>query len=285
MTMKWNFRNIATTIGPGLLALLICTEARADTLINTCGYLIRAAGKYRLAADLGPCAGDGIDIRTSNVTLDLDGHAIIGAGNGNGAGIDVEIGGPQATGINIAGHGSIQKFAYGVLLLNVANSDVHDVSPGMNSDYGIYVTDGVNLKLQDNVLTHNGTYGLRFVNSSSSDVHDNHIAANGNSGSSDAGGLQIAGGTGNRVHDNTIDSNQPLGIVLFNTSNQQVEDNKVNGNYNSGIRIEAGSTGNVVANNVAEGNLGYDLQDDNIGCDNNRWLDNVFSTSNQGCIH
>jgi parallel beta-helix repeat protein len=239
MTMKWNFRNIATTIGPGLLALLICTEARADTLINTCGYLIRAAGKYRLAADLGPCAGDGIDIRTSNVTLDLDGHAIIGAGNGNGAGIDVEIGGPQATGINIAGHGSIQKFAYGVLLLNVANSD----------------------------------------------VHDNHIAANGNSGSSDAGGLQIAGGTGNRVHDNTIDSNQPLGIVLFNTSNQQVQDNKVNGNYNSGIRIEAGSTGNVVANNVAEGNLGYDLQDDNTGCDNNRWLDNVFFTSNQACIH
>lgn len=283
--MTWDFRNLATKIGPSLLAVLICTEARADTLINACGYLIRSAGKYRLAADLGPCPADGIDIRTSNVTLALDGHAIIGPGNGAGAGIDVEIGGSPATGINIAGPGSIQKFAYGVFLLNTANSGVHDVSAGMNSDYGIYANGGAKLQLQDNVLTHNGTYGLRFVNSSSSDVHDNDIAANGNSGSSDAGGLQIASGAGNQVHDNTIDSNQPLGVVLFNTSNQQVHDNRVNGNYNSGIRIEAGSTGNVVADNVAAGNLGYDLQDDNIGCDNNRWLDNVFFTSNQACIH
>src|ERR1700757_3751861 len=143
MTMIWDFRNIATKMGPGLLAVLICMEARADTLINACGYVIRAAGKYRLAADLGPCTGDGIDIRTSNIALALDGHTIIGPDNGNGAGIDVEIGGPPATGINIVGPGSIQKFAYGVFLVNTANSRVHGVLTGANSDYGIYASDAV----------------------------------------------------------------------------------------------------------------------------------------------
>ena len=294
LRMKQRLRNATGKSRTALVIFAVFTQAvalvaragsaQADTLISICGYAIQAAGKYRLATDLGPCSGDGIDIRTGNVTLDLDGYTITGPANGNGAGIDVEVGGSRAKGINIKGPGRIQKFSYGIFLSNTDNAQVQDVLLEINSDYGIYVNGSVNVQLQDNVFTHNGSYGLLLLNSGGSQVYDNYISGNGNSGTSDAGGLDIAGGTGSQVSGNIVDSNQPFGIVLFNAGQQQVEGNKIYGNYSTGFRIESASTGNVVRDNAAEGNLIYDLEDDNSGCDTNNWQNNVFFTSNQTCI-
>ena len=117
LRMKQRLRNATGKSRTALVIFAVFTQAvalvaragsaQADTLISICGY---AAGKYRLATDLGPCSGDGIDIRTGNVTLDLDGYTITGPAHGNGAGIDVEIGGSGAKGINIEGPGVSKSF-------------------------------------------------------------------------------------------------------------------------------------------------------------------------------
>ena len=86
------------------------------------------------------------------------------------------------------------------------------------------------------------------------------------------------------MHDNIVDGNQLFGIVLFNASGEQIYDNRVYGNHSSGVRAEAGSTGNVFKDNIAEGNTGYDLEDDNSGCETNTWHDNTFFFSNESCI-
>src|SRR5277367_1644527 len=75
-------------------------------------YRIVAAGSYKLSGNLTVPAGqDGIDIQSGNVTLDLNGFAITGSGNG-GAGFGVASPGQSITLRN----GSITNFPIGLFL-------------------------------------------------------------------------------------------------------------------------------------------------------------------------
>jgi len=70
---------LGLAIVAGLAAALAgAGAARADTPITTCGYNITAPGSYVLAADIGPCSGNGINVKVSNVNLMLNGYSITG---------------------------------------------------------------------------------------------------------------------------------------------------------------------------------------------------------------
>ena len=63
----------------GVLALLAGAQAWAVTPIASCPFIITVPGNYVVTADL-TCAGSGINITSSNVTLNLNGHIITGPG-------------------------------------------------------------------------------------------------------------------------------------------------------------------------------------------------------------
>jgi parallel beta-helix repeat protein len=73
------------------------------------------------------------------------------------------------------------------------------------------------------------------------------------------------------------------GVFLGNSSGVGLKGNIATLNI-TGIRIDAGATGNKIEHNNANGN-NQDLVDGNAGCDHNAWKDNSFTTANQTCIH
>src|SRR5579875_1683458 len=59
-----------------------CPDCITGLILRACGLQITRPGIYRLAADLGPCAGDGVDIRATGVVLNLAGFTVRGSGTG-----------------------------------------------------------------------------------------------------------------------------------------------------------------------------------------------------------
>jgi parallel beta-helix repeat protein len=81
------------------------------------------------------------------------------------------------------------------------------------------------------------------------------------------------------VKGNTV-QNAANGIDVVGDGNR-VNGNKVFSSADVGIRVENG--GNVIAENTALNNAGFDLQDD-LECGANTWRRNTFGTASAPCI-
>lgn len=73
-----------------------------------------------------------------------------------------------------------------------------------------------------------------------------------------------------------------VGITVDSDRNLIVA-NEARDNEGDGIRLAAGAESNVVLGNQAGGNGGFDLFDENPGCDANLWVANQFDDVNQAC--
>jgi parallel beta-helix repeat protein len=87
---------------------------------------------------------------------------------------------------------------------------------------------------------------------------------------------------GNNVEDNTATGNTLTGFRILGDGNK-VEDNFAANNHANGIEVLVGATGNQLTENVGGNNTPFDLADDNLNCDQNRWRRNT-GTRNQSCI-
>lgn len=75
------FRNVKILAGSVAFSLTAFTHiAYAVTDIGTC-QIITQPGSYRLTQNL-VASGTCLEVRTSSVSIDLAGHAIVGAGTG-----------------------------------------------------------------------------------------------------------------------------------------------------------------------------------------------------------
>jgi parallel beta-helix repeat protein len=79
-------------------------------------------------------------------------------------------------------------------------------------------------------------------------------------------------------------SRSSTGALLFDAHSNRVLGNAMVGNSFAGVHLVSG-TGNLVAFNVAVFNGDTDLVDENVNCDANLWVFNLFFTRNQPCIH
>jgi hypothetical protein len=97
-------------------------------------------------------------------------------------------------------------------------------------------------------------------------------------------GLDLGSGTTNTHVNNNFSSMNSYGILCeFNTSDNHLNNNQTLNNQ-FGIWLQTGATSYHVNGNTALGNLLFDLQDDNVNCDDNQWNGNTFTTANQPCI-
>jgi parallel beta-helix repeat protein len=124
-----------------------------------------------------------------------------------------------------------------------------------NAQSGLVVGASSGARVVDNQLSGNTAAGLFMF-----DLVDSLIAGNDSTGN--GAGFELAGGQfgshGNRLRGNRADANDDVGIVLDGNANS----NKVVGNVARGNRgadgggiIVAASTGNLIADNVANGNV------------------------------
>ena len=141
-------------MGAALVLFGFAGSALAVTDINSCQTIVEP-GSYRVMQNLTPVGTGGcLDIRTSDVTIDLQGHVITGNGGTSSAGVSV----PNAFlgGNIVVRNGTIRFFRDGVRFaghingLRIENLQVHN-----NPGFGIFVAS--NAIVSGNMARNNGT--------------------------------------------------------------------------------------------------------------------------------
>lgn len=246
--MRGGFRRTVGSVAAGslvLLATVMVDVGRAGHV--SCGQVITQ--DTVLDANLGPCPGHGLVIGADNITLDLNGHTLMGtAAQGDGAGVLVE----NRTGVRVT-NGFIRNFDAGVALVGGSG---HTVS---------------RLRLFDNIGSSLAQWGHGIVLRGS---QGNRVSANMLVNNGPFAGIALLGGeqpsrdnsiVGNHVlHHTALDPGDPAfgtpdqlplnsGIVLgFGQGSNRIEANVVANSLLHGI-----ATGFIAGNNVIVGNTLY----------------------------
>lgn len=279
-----------------------------------CGDRIQTS--IRLTHDLGPCPDDGLHIVAATpMTLDLNGHKIIGQGSGTGVsmfGDSIIVKGPGrivnfGIGINLE-HGTGHVMIYdldlvrnieGITLLFSDRVRILDntIDGRDRGKTGISISGVSNSFFYRNIIRGHSDFGFWLGEGnpvvSLNVVTENHVGIHfGSAGSytvrgnmvfrNETNGIEAepteAGSCGT-IEDNFLRANGENGLLVTGGDSVNaacvVRDNVAQDNRVSGISI-AGARGHTVIGNRASHN-GVDLQWDGVAgaC----WSQNIFSTS------
>ena len=227
------------------------TAATATSSGTGCGQVVTT--NLTLTANIGPCTGPGLIIQADNITVNLNGHSVVGPGptNGTNPGIDIE----THTGVTVE-NGSVSNFDVGVFInmsaaVTVTNLNVHDnIGPDPDPSSmsgGITIFHSSGGQIVNNVLTHNGVnagIGVFGIDSDANVIKGNTVTGSVRSASTGGGGLGIDVTAlleptdprrgdpidGNNVLNNTVTGNQGAGIVSDTNINALIRGNTVKDN-------------------------------------------------------
>jgi parallel beta-helix repeat protein len=238
-------------------------EVEARIAIHEIPFTISEPGSYYLVHNLGPASQDshGIVIEVSDVSLDLNGFALIGPGKDVGTGGSGIYSGLDIYNLKIE-NGTIRDWrSSGITISSIYNSVLENLRCYKNGGAGIY-TPGYNSSIKNNVCMSNGqagiylesgntiafnvcrwnaTYGIRA--SDGNTILNNTCFANSDDG------LNV--NWNNLIHDNNCLMNNGDGIEMF--SQNRVEKNNCgnNGSLGTGAGIRATGTDNHITDNLA----------------------------------
>ena len=206
----------------------VAQPASADHL--ACGATVTQ--NVTLDSDIGPCAGDGLVVATSNVTINLNGFRIFADnGAGDNAGIRIRPGAAGlTTGVRVI-RGTVEGFDAGIAIFGGGNNLVRNMTIQNNiNDQIPTVPAGPNpCDLGD---------GIAMQNSSDNDIINNRLVNNGPYG----GITAIENSDRNYIAGNTLADHNLRGRPGGGCGNA---------NQNEGVRIEGpGSDDNIVENNT-----------------------------------
>lgn len=209
---------LAIVIIAGIFAAAVA--APASHANPSCGATITKSTK--LTSDISGCTGVGLKIGADDITLDLNGHTVAAAARRN----------PEAHGILNKGHegvtirgGAVSGFgAYGVRLAGADRNLVEDLTLTSNfTGVGLFESDrGV---VQDTKMS-----GQKFV------------------------GLNLTGGSGNRVRRNEIAATNGYGVFVQSSPAENGRGHRIAGNLldGNGIAVFPGPRRTKVAGNAVK---------------------------------
>jgi hypothetical protein len=201
--------------------------------------VVSQPGSYFLTKNLiAPPAADGIDIITSNVTIDLNGFSLAGE-RGAGDGINASSG---TAGIVIK-NGSLSGWHRGVAIPYSGESRVEDV--------GVFYSDTIGIDIgDDSIVSHVVSSGNVSVGVQIEDpysyyrgglIEDSVLTRNGDTGLS----IRANNVTARR---NVVDSNHITGVYVIGNF-EVVMDNTIQGT-DTGYCVNVAGTSNTVARNI-----------------------------------
>jgi hypothetical protein len=175
-------------------------------------YTITTQGSYVLTSNLQVTGGgNGIEVQTPNVTIDLNGFTM----DGNFGGLTgINTGNPGLTVRN----GTITGFGGNGIVSTFGPLNVFQVRVGMNQGVGIV---GNRCLIAESVVESNFVGGIQ---ASRCRIENNNVQ--------DSWGIGISGDDNVIVHNNVME-NQAGGI--FTTSNSTIQENTIKGNGQYGI--------------------------------------------------
>jgi parallel beta-helix repeat protein len=234
-------RSAAIALAVAVSGILAATAAPVSAAHVTCGSVITT--DTTLDGDIGPCPGDALIIGADNVTLDLGGYAVAGAGSGAGVRI------AQRTGVEVT-NGTIQGFNTGLVLDESDGNHVWDLTVRDNVRQGITVAGSDNNVIEKNDILDNGGDAIRLGLSAGNVISKNVAIGN-------VFGIGVADfSSGNLVEKNQVTDSVAFGIAVFSASpNNRLVKNSVSGTLaGDGIIVSADSSGTLVDKNVANAN-------------------------------
>ena len=194
-------RVFAFALMTGVLLALTSAAGAADPI--ACGAVITE--NVTLSHDLVDCES-GLSIEGTNVSLDLNGHRIVGQGVGEG----VRVSGADV----VIRNGTITGFATGVLL-DAGSARVHAANLEIASNgTGVLGSDpdaSADFAIDHSAVHHNGT-GLLLFDADRAEIVDNRIAKNGQHG------LFTVLADGSRIEGNTFQGNGGDGAHLIEST-------------------------------------------------------------------
>jgi large repetitive protein len=215
----------------------------------TCGMVLTQS--TLVTNDLSNCSGDGLVVGAAGITVDLNGFAVDGIG--------------QGVGIRNNGHdnvtitnGTVREFDYGVQLnAGTVGGIVTALTVDLNQEVGIQLTDADN-GLRGNLLR-------------------------GNTFTGNAAGIALLGGTqGTSVLDNVISASALDGIRVVASSGNRIETNRVGGSGGSGLLLDGAGINTVVGNTIVDSaDPAVVLQ---AGSNGNRLQGNELTESESGVV-
>jgi parallel beta-helix repeat protein len=274
-------------IAAALIALFAASAARAAVCggTTTCQCGDDVASDYTMAADLGPCPriadSDtvGLALRPG-VTLDCQGHAIIGpadnqknafgvkVGSGNSVDSDMTVRQCQVTG-----------FWWGIYVKNAADVLVEDShlyangwkDPTQNgTGYGIDVASSQDVTVRNNLIADNGNEGFHLSASTSVTVQGNLFRNNG------LEQLYLINASGNVITGNHAEGGSQGLEMRFSSSNQF--------SYNAWTQ----SAAQVLENDDSDNEFFYEQFDGRVtvgpGSNGNRFLLGEFANPTGACL-
>jgi hypothetical protein len=252
-------------------------QIETRTPISSLPCIITNSGSYYLTTNLTGASGDGIDIMTNDVTLDLNGFTLLGTGSGVGVNVlnparNLSIrngvldswgnGGVNATnGYNCQLERLRESSSGGPGLVTGSNCVVLICTATRNTSYGIAV--GNNCIVRD--CTANGNLGQ---NGFGIDVANGCIVNDCNASGNESGGILVQGNdcliAGNNCGGNgsLTSAYLPIGISVLGVRNRIDSNNAGNNAYGvvlirgPGILPSSVNVGNSITRNFAPGGYG-----------------------------
>ena len=228
----------------GFISASIAQDPR--TPISALPFNITMQGSYYLTANLTANGnGHGITISADNVTLDLNGFALIGGGSGQVAGINI----PDAHKNIQIRNGTVRGWTNGgVNALNATNSVIERLRLSNNSASNAFL----------NVAALSIGFGSTVKECFVTQSPNCHGIATGNASlisgcvvSANSSGAGIRAGDDCYVVGNVSDSN---GTGITMGSGNRIESNNSTFNAGAGVLVPSGATNNVLIRNSARGN-------------------------------
>lgn len=268
-----------------------------ESTIDAC-TTITEPGRYILNEDIG---GDGRDtcirISTSNVILQGHGHRVDGTGRFGSAGViaegnDTALSNVTVRNLTVTGWDDAIRYVnitdgaiigttsaesrVGVALLNARENTVADNVARRNSLRGISLLESsANNTLLNNTALDNGQYGIHLVEPG---VTNNTLRTNAVSGNEF--GIALIDSHGNRITDNTANTNRIAGIWLSAARRNVIADNTASNRF-YGVFLSDRSNGNsITRNTVTETQVGIRLR----SSDDNTVVDNAIRSSGDNAI-
>ena len=239
---------------------------------GVCGQFV--TNSIMLTNDLLDCPGHGLIVGASDITIDLNGHAVDGTGLDAG----VLINGHDS--VTVTG-GQIHEFDFGVMLgAGTSQNVVHGTRVENNQEAGIALSDadqnGLGNTIRDNVVTGN-SWGVALLSGTRhAVVRDNDFASNADTAvhmeqasqnlvthnemaRSSGAGVFMQGGGQNTVVENEMIANAEgvvVGEELIPSNNNLVERNVIEETNGPGVVISDSLGTHVVNNEIRESNGG-----------------------------
>ncbi len=279
----------------------------ADTELVGCDTVL--TGDTLLTRDIGPCFGDGLNVAADDVTLDCEGHALIGAGIAGSVGVRIagaagvtvrncRVGGfddafrvESGFGNRLASNEAFDALRGYVVEGSTANTLVGSRATGC--DVGFALTDATVNQVEGNTVDGGragfvlggATDGNTLATNTVTGVEEAGFHVDGAPGNQFTGNVVTASGYGffldeateNVLEANVASGNRVTGLHLLQSARNVLRLNDADDNGTHGVCFFGFSAPNLVEENAACGNGTFDAEQ--FASDGSVYVGNDFCTT------